>query len=272
MVQIAATVIGAGVVIYGLVSYFLTRTIRPADKVNWNPGQAIAVAAAVFLVAQIVVAIIVSSIGIILTGSPSTEWLKGGAVDQFIFILLIEAATIAGLINFMRRRGTALKAIGVVRPAWSDAGLALVGALIYFLAYIAFVSIVSAVIPGLNLEQEQDIGFDKNTAGLSLIPIFISLVVLPPLVEEFIFRGFIYTGLRNRFKLLTAGLITSLIFAVAHLQFGSGNALLYVAAIDTFVLSMVMINLRERSGSLWPSIGLHAIKNGIAFTVLFIVK
>jgi membrane protease YdiL (CAAX protease family) len=63
-----------------------------------------------------------------------------------------------------------------------------------------------------------------------------------------------------------------LLFAAAHLQWGSGAPLLWVAAIDTFVLSMVLSTLREKTGSLWSAIGLHAIKNGVAFTLLFVLR
>jgi membrane protease YdiL (CAAX protease family) len=47
--------------------------------------------------------------------------------------------------------------------------------------------------------------------------------------------------------------------------------LLYIAAIDTFTLSLILVYLREKTGGLWSSMGLHAIKNGIAFVSLFIV-
>ena len=42
-----------------------------------------------------------------------------------------------------------------------------------------------------------------------------------------------------------------------------------LAAATAFVLSLVLIYLREKTGSLWASITLHAIKNGVAFVALF---
>jgi len=129
-----------------------------------------------------------------------------------------------------------------------------------------------ALFPSLNFEQEQEIGFSTAVSGLTLVPIFISLVVLPPVVEEILARGFLYTGLRTKLKPILATLITSVLFAVAHLQWGEGAPLLWVAAIDTFVLSMVLCYLRETTGRLAAPIMLHAIKNGIAFAALFIFK
>lgn len=71
-------------------------------------------------------------------------------------------------------------------------------------------------------------------------------------------------------RVLPAAIVTSLIFAVGHLA-ESSQGPLYVAAIDTFVLSLVLIYLREKTGRLWASIGLHAIKNAIAFVTVFVL-
>src|SRR5690606_7282850 len=104
-----------------------------------------------------------------------------------------------------------------------------------------------------------------------LILVFISLVLLPPFVEEVLARGFLYTGLKTKWPVWAAAVVTSLIFAAAHLEFGSGAPLLWVAAIDTFTLSLVLIYLREKTGKLGASIMLHMLKNGVAFVLLFIV-
>jgi len=95
--------------------------------------------------------------------------------------------------------------------------------------------------------------------------------VLPPLVEETVFRGFVFAGLRNKLKFVWAALATSALFASAHLQIGNGQPLLWVAALDTFTLSLVLCYLREKTDSLWPGILLHALKNGIAFLSLFVL-
>ena len=99
--------------------------------------------------------------------------------------------------------------------------------------------------------------------------VFISLVLLPPVVEEIVARGFLYTGLRSKLPKIVAALITSALFAAAHLQWGSGAPLLWVAALDTFTLSLVLVYLREKTGGLAASMGVHMLKNGLAFVVLF---
>lgn len=197
------------------------------------------------------------------------RWLNG-VEAQFLYVLLAEALTLGVVIYIMRLFKAKLRSIGLVKPRWRDVGYALVGFGLYFLLYLLVLNVVQAIVPTLNLEQEQQLGFEQAVRGYELILVAISLVILPPLVEEILFRGFLYSGLKRKWHTPWAVIVTSLVFAAAHLQFGSGAPLLWVAAIDTFVLSLVLINLRELTDSLWPSILLHALKNGIAFVVIFV--
>jgi membrane protease YdiL (CAAX protease family) len=106
---------------------------------------------------------------------------------------------------------------------------------------------------------------------LALTLTFVSLVILPPITEEILVRGFLYSSLKKALPLIWAALLTSAMFAIAHLPEGGASGPLYIAALDTFVLSLVLIYLREKTGGLWASITLHAIKNGVAFAALFIL-
>jgi membrane protease YdiL (CAAX protease family) len=128
---------------------------------------------------------------------------------------------------------------------------------------------VSHFIPSFNVNEQQQIGFSNVHGGLPLLMTFVSLVILPPLAEEIMVRGFLYSTLKKAMPALAAVILTSALFASAHLPEGGDAGPLYIAALDTFVLSLVLIYLREKTGSLWASITLHAAKNGIAFVALF---
>ncbi len=122
---------------------------------------------------------------------------------------------------------------------------------------------IFAVMFSIDLTEHQDIGYtDPN--GYELALIFVALVVLAPLVEEVLFRGFLFTAFRRTFGFWVGAVGVSLLFAVAHGQANVG--------IDVFVLSMFLCYLREKTDSLWPSVALHALKNLVAFIVLFIMK
>jgi membrane protease YdiL (CAAX protease family) len=127
---------------------------------------------------------------------------------------------------------------------------------------------LSSIFPELNKEK-QDVGFNALNSSLDYLLALFSLVILPPIGEEILVRGYLYSGLRVRLSYVKAMLITSLMFGLAHLQLGNGTAVVWAAGIDTFVLSMVLVHLREKTGALYAGMLVHALNNLIAFGVHF---
>lgn len=177
----------------------------------------------------------------------------------YLFTLLI-AISVPWLV---RRYRTTLEELGLQRlPYWSDILLAPAGFVIYFIVTSIMILIVSQIFPGFNVNQPQNTGFNNLSAGYQYVLAFLTLVVLAPVAEETLFRGYLYGKLREYVPFWAAMLATSVLFGVAHGQWD--------LAIDTFSLSLVLCLLRESTGSIWSSILLHMIKNGIAFYLLFI--
>jgi membrane protease YdiL (CAAX protease family) len=243
-------------------------------RVGYGPVAALLVTVGVYFASQVAVGLFISLLPLFTSWSVTRvqDWLHESIVAQFFMILLVEVITLWLIWLFLQARRVVLKSIGLVRPELRDVGYALVGYAVYFALFMAISVATKVFVPGLDLEQEQEIGFSKDTTGAALALVFVSLVILPPITEEIVMRGFLYTGLRNRVPKLSAAIITSIVFAIAHLQWGSGNALLWAAALDTFVLSMILVYLREKTNSLWSPIAVHMIKNGLAFSLLFIFK
>jgi membrane protease YdiL (CAAX protease family) len=244
------------------------------SKVSWGPLAAILVTVSVFFSSQILGSVLLSLYPVMQnwTDQQATDWLNNSIVAQFSGVFLIEVITLALLFWFLKSRRAHPHDIGLKQPRLRDAGYAILGLFAYIASYIVVLQAATILFPGLDTNQRQELGFSTSISGDALVLVFVSLVVLPPIVEEILCRGFLYTGLRAKLGIATSAVITSIFFAAAHLQFGSGNALLWIAAIDTFVLSLVLVYLREKTDSLWASIGLHALKNGIAFTALFVLK
>ena len=241
---------------------------------GYGPVAAIVVAVGVYFAAQIIIGLLASLVPLF-TGWDTQRlqsWLSDSVFAQFVLILLVEAVTVWLIWLFLKARKVSLRKIGLVRPRYRDIGYVLIGYALYFAAFLVISTLAKVLMPGLDLEQEQQIGFSKETTGVDLGLVFVSLVILPPVAEEIVTRGFLYTGLRSKLPKISAAIITSVLFAAAHLQWESGNALLWVAALDTFVLSMILVYLREKTGSLWPPIAVHMLKNCLAFLLLFVYR
>lgn len=244
------------------------------NLVKWGPLRVIAATLFIFFGAQVLVVAGVYAYFLIQGQSVGyvDNWLIAGNNSQFVLSLLVGTVSLVLVGLYLKLRRAKWADIGWRRPKISDVGLALIGFVAYFAAYLVVVSAVSAIYPELNTEQSQDLGFDTSTTGLTLLVIFVSLVIIPPIMEEVITRGVLFTGLRQKLKFLPAAIVASAIFGLAHLPGGEGGTAIWIAVIDTFVLGMVLAYLRERTGRLWAPIFLHALKNGIAFTLLFVIK
>jgi membrane protease YdiL (CAAX protease family) len=240
-------------------------------SVPWNPLIAVVFVVAIYFFSQAIAALSVSLYPALLhwPKAHAEDWLNSSIYAQFFYVLIAEGIVIGTLYKFLKLYGVSWKAIGFRKPQWMDLGMGLAIAPLYYMSYFATVLAVGWLAPSLNIDQSQQLGFNPVGHG-QMIVTFISLVILPPLVEETLMRGYLYTSLKKGLPQIYAALTTSVIFASAHLQLGSGAPLLWVAAIDTFVLSLFLIWLREKTGSLWASMTLHALKNSVAFISLFI--
>lgn len=108
-----------------------------------------------------------------------------------------------------------------------------------------------------------------QTSPLSLIFALLSVLVMAPLVEEFLFRGVLQTYFKKRLGAHAAILLSALLFALFH--FSPGQGLGNVSLIlSLLILGTFLGFLYERQGSLWAPIGLHIAFNSIsAFRILF---
>lgn len=261
---------------FGLVSFFkkYQSAKKPeSERVHWTGWEAAGVAVFIYFTSQLI-GTLIAYVYPTLKGWSSEQavsWFQDSVFGQFWLILFIEIMSVGLLYLFLRRRKSSLSTIGLKgKPALKDLGYVIIGYGAYFFFYIIAITLVKHLIPSIDLDQQQEIGF-KNAHHLQLLPVFASLVILPPIAEELLMRGFLYSGFKNAMPKIWAIVATSALFAVAHLQAGSGAPLLWVAAVDTFVLSVVLIQLKEKSGGrLWAPMGLHALKNLVAFMSLFV--
>lgn len=191
------------------------------SRASWGPIGAVLYATVVYFMAQIVAGALVfvgrkaQSGG---TNDQVVQWMSHAVTAQFWYVLLAEALTFGAIWWFIRWRKNTLRVIGWRGVRWTDLVYAFVAFWVYFIGYAVLLGLLTSLIPAIDTDQKQELGFDIVYGGLPLLMTFVSLVVLPPLVEEVVFRGFMYTGLRRKLKPWLAIVFTSLIFGIAHLH------------------------------------------------------
>jgi membrane protease YdiL (CAAX protease family) len=91
------------------------------------------------------------------------------------------------------------------------------------------------------------------------------VICVAPFAEEFFFRGFFYRALRSRWSVMGAATIDGLLFGVIHYDFSGVDALLILPPLG--ILGFIFCLVYERTGSIYPTIAMHAFNNAIAFAV-----
>jgi membrane protease YdiL (CAAX protease family) len=172
---------------------------------------------------------------------------------------------------WVRRRATTKADLGVTRlPSWMDIGLAPAGFVVYLIASGVVMYLLTTYVPGFGGNAPQEVGFNDLTSRFEYLLAFFTLVVVAPVAEEAIFRGYLYGKLRKIAPLWVAALVTSLLFGMLHMNWSDGTLVGINVAVDVFVLSLVMCSLREVTGNIWAGVLLQMMKNGLAFYFLFI--
>jgi membrane protease YdiL (CAAX protease family) len=98
--------------------------------------------------------------------------------------------------------------------------------------------------------------------GIALVLSVISGIVLAPLMEELIMRGWLYTALRAKLSAWPTILTTAVIFAVLHSMSSVTDIL------TTLPLGLAAGYLRERTGSVRATISFHMLHNAIVYVLI----
>lgn len=228
--------------------------------------------AVIFLAPQVILAVLLSIVAVAASANMQTvsDWL-GSTWGNFSVSLLVYGLMPIVMWLFVRKLRTPWRDYGIRRvSALQTLTYAACGIVMYYVTLVAALALASGA--GLiDMNQQQDIGFSRDTSGPFLVLVFLGLVVLPAFVEELLFRGFLFTRLRRVLPFWWTTLVVSVVFGALHLQLGDGSPPLWSVMIDTAVLSVVLCYARERTGSIWAGVLMHGLKNGIAFAALFLV-
>lgn len=131
-----------------------------------------------------------------------------------------------------------------------------------FLGFGVALVLLNVVINGITVWLDREPMLFMDELAISANPLWlliVAIVVIVPIYEEWIFRGFIWSGLASsKIGIWGASVITSILFGLVHMQYEA------VEMVMIFALAMLFSYARIRTGSLLLPIMLHMMNNGLA--------
>jgi len=137
------------------------------------------------------------------------------------------------------------------------------GAILLFFAYplIGFSESINQRFFGGGSSKQSIVEFFNGSRTIQeRILIIVFAVAIAPLVEEFVFRFFIYGVLKRYVGCFLGVILSSLLFAAAHAHFPS--------FVPLFVLGSCFAIAYEWSGSILVSMTMHSLFNSLTLTAL----
>lgn len=106
--------------------------------------------------------------------------------------------------------------------------------------------------------------FIDALVGVRHLGLFVTMVLVAPVVEELVFRGYFFQAWRNSFLGLWGTLLlTSMLFSLIH---AGQYPLLMMAMLFSF--SLILGLAREKTGSVYVPMAMHAANNLLAFILI----
>jgi len=238
-----------------------------------NPAPLFSRLGALLLVIGMVVTFFISQlIGVYIAGKLILPATKNATMGDIFFFgsndgTVVSLSIIIGCVLLVavsalliRVRGGNVRKYLALQPFSWSVGIGMLGLLLIFM-------IGSQALTYL-LNESPLVFVDPLYQSVSSVWLLIfAMVIVAPIYEELIFRGLLWSAIAEQFSnvanaehrgAIVASLVTSVIFAAIHLQYG-------IYEISTIVvLALIFCYARIKSGSLVLPMLLHVVNNGAA--------
>lgn len=152
-------------------------------------------------------------------------------------------------------RDLGFKYYSIIKTIWYSFLALLLIIAVNFLYVFLMTRIFNIVPPSSKIEE---LVSNKNISSMMLLVV---VSVIAPACEEIYFRGFLFQGIKKSWGVFAGILVSSILFAAAHLDLYNFLPLLAIGWILTYIF--------HKTKSLIPVIFLHAIYNLLMILVLF---
>ncbi len=196
------------------------------------------------------------------------EWLKSPnlLLVQVLSTIVAHGVTIAICWAVVTRFGK--------RPFWNSLGWNWAGRSVwYWLAFSACIIVgllIASQLLSRVLPQSEENSFSELLKSSKQVRIAIAVLatLTAPLVEETVYRGILYSGLRRSFGLNATVVLVTLMFAGVHVLQYLGA---WVSIAGLTLLSFALTVIRARTKSILPCVAIHTINNAF-FSVLILLN
>lgn len=191
----------------------------------------------------------------------SVEILLVGMITQFVPAMIVVVLLVFRKINLVDFFGFV--------PSWSKARLLIVVApLGLVFTYICFYTLDLVgytewlrELFGKDIERQDIVReYQENDAVDIKILLAVMVILIAPVVEEVVFRGYIYPAIKRFSHGVFAAVLSALFFSVVHFNL---NALL-----PLFCLAIILVVAYELASTIWAPILIHMMFN--ATTIAFL--
>ena len=207
--------------------------------------------------------------GFAVMGAGAEGGAEGGfVVGDVVFSILLQAVMPLGGYALVRRRVAVGEWLGLRWVGWRQVfgiaplcvvGMFLFSVVLYVLGYQALL-----VDLGLGGEQEAVTLFREGGDPLILGLMGFAAVLVAPVCEEVVFRGYLYPVAKRFGGVRVAAVFSALIFAAAH-----GNA---AVMLPLFVFGLLLVWVYEFTGSIWAPIAVHLLFNGTTVGIQLLAR
>lgn len=206
-------------------------------------------------------------LGLVATGLVGPELLDPGEGGALLLGLVVASQTLGLVLAvlFVRWRGVRLwPLIGPLRPTGRLIGQGVGLGLIAIVGSTLIVSLL-VTLTGSEATPDQVLTGGIADTRLQLILAVLAAVVLAPIAEELLFRGLLHRGLRRRMAFVPATAISSVVFAVVHVDVLLSQPL---ALVGLVLVGGILALAYERTGSLLVPVVIHGVHNAVTIIVV----
>jgi membrane protease YdiL (CAAX protease family) len=189
---------------------------------------------------------------------PSIDFSPGNLLGNFLLMVFL----VLFIVTFLQLRGFDVGSLGGLYRIRFLRVLS-TGAILLFFAYplILWSDIITQRIFGGGSSRQNIVEFFSGSPTFEQrIMIIVFAVAVAPVIEEFLFRFFLYNVIKRYFGRLIGVMFSALLFAAAHAHFPS--------FVPLFVLGSCFAIAYEWTGSILVAMTMHSLFNSLTLTAL----